>query len=330
VLLVCQKNFKMIPIKLQTVRPFIFETVDLEDNHNVLARGKGELHEKVFQFCTKKVQEMIEKSKEKLSGNPKQPTIPLIRLRVLYSDEDQLCNPVRLGQQFAKEVANPGDIIKFIKQASKKTKGTQVVKDETALKSAFQAQRTRAEDVVDQYFADMEVDEQKLELFQSKTLSELCRRLVDNDDDDAADIILKQEMEMAITFLHDKNAVEDDIHDFMADFRDFKGDEIHNKILGMLDANTTRRVVPAANNVSLIDSGSDEDDDAGGSRNTTATASRGTARGRGARGAARGARGRGRGAKAAAAAMPAPDPPSPALNIRVNVRTHDYPYCIIW
>lgn len=317
-LLISQKNFKMIPIKLETVRPFIFETIDLEDYQEELDDAEGDLHEKVYQFCVRKIQQMIEKSKEKLSGNPKQPTIPLIRLRVIYNDEEQLCNPIRLGQQFTKDIANSTDVVKFIKQVSKKSKGAQVRVDESVLKAAYQqAQQTRAEDVVNQYFADLQADDQKLELFHSKTLSEMCRRLVDNDDDDAADIILKHEMKLAINYLQEKNATDENIKDFITDFRDFKGDEVHNSILGMLDANPNKRTqVASSNNGGL--GGSSSDDDVVLARPAGRGAVRG-GRGASARGAntsTRGTRGRGRGAKAAAP----PDPPSTGLNVKVNVR----------
>lgn len=44
-------------------------------------------------------------------GDRKQPTKPLIRLRVEYSNEMEFFNPIRFGQQFADRVANPTDMI---------------------------------------------------------------------------------------------------------------------------------------------------------------------------------------------------------------------------
>lgn len=43
---------------------------------------------------------MIEKAKEKLTGHEEQPTKPLIRLRLLYDEEEQMFNAIRFGQQF--------------------------------------------------------------------------------------------------------------------------------------------------------------------------------------------------------------------------------------
>lgn len=49
---------------------------------------------------------------------------------------------------------------------------------------------TRVEDIVDRYFR--EVDENfRLEVLYPKSINELCRRLVEYDDDDAAENIIK-------------------------------------------------------------------------------------------------------------------------------------------
>ena len=49
-------------------------------------------------------------------GDPLQPQVPLIRLRVEYTDENQMFNAVRFGLQYTARVANPSDIVLFRKQ----------------------------------------------------------------------------------------------------------------------------------------------------------------------------------------------------------------------
>lgn len=51
---------------------------------------------------------MIEKAKEKLTGHAEQPRLPLIRLRLLYSDENQMFNHIRFGQRFNTRVRCTG------------------------------------------------------------------------------------------------------------------------------------------------------------------------------------------------------------------------------
>lgn len=46
-----------------------------------------------------------------ITGNKKQPTLPLVRLRVEYSNEMEYFNPIRFGQQFGERVANPTEMI---------------------------------------------------------------------------------------------------------------------------------------------------------------------------------------------------------------------------
>jgi double-strand break repair protein MRE11 len=92
-------------------------------------------------------------------------------------------------------VANSGDIVTF-KRAFKRNKNEIKPLDRSLLTDAYNAQdnadklETRVEDIAEKYFKD--VDESKqLGLLFSKGLSEMCRRLVDYDDDDAATNILE-------------------------------------------------------------------------------------------------------------------------------------------
>lgn len=50
---------------------------------------------------------MIKRAEEKLTGHPEQPTLPLIRLRLQYNDENQMFNHIRFGQQFNLRVSVP-------------------------------------------------------------------------------------------------------------------------------------------------------------------------------------------------------------------------------
>lgn len=48
---------------------------------------------------------MIEKAKAKINPDcPQQPKLPLIRLRVIYTNEDYIFNSIRFGQQYAERV----------------------------------------------------------------------------------------------------------------------------------------------------------------------------------------------------------------------------------
>lgn len=97
-------KFKLNPIKLKTVRPFIFESIDMIDYVDEYGLDEIDASEKVWEIAKNKVEEMISKAQEKLSGDERQPQLPLIRLRISYTNEAQMFNAIRFGQQFNQRV----------------------------------------------------------------------------------------------------------------------------------------------------------------------------------------------------------------------------------
>ncbi len=67
-------TFKIDPIRLQTIRPFIIESTRLQGSGIHVSDEEG-----VYAFVTNKVKAMIEKVKEE---NPSTDKIPLVRLKV--------------------------------------------------------------------------------------------------------------------------------------------------------------------------------------------------------------------------------------------------------
>ncbi|MPC86126.1 Double-strand break repair protein MRE11A [Portunus trituberculatus] len=55
------------------------------------------------------------------SGHPRQPTLPLIRVRVHYSDEAEIFNVSRFGFKFDGLVANTEDLVSFVREKVKNT-----------------------------------------------------------------------------------------------------------------------------------------------------------------------------------------------------------------
>lgn len=104
-----QKEFILTPIPLKTVRPFIFKTIVLSEEN--LGEEEVNENEKVQEFLKAKVNDAIEEAERNRSGDPKQPTLPLVRLNVFYEREGQNFNQMRFGQNFTGMVANPSDIL---------------------------------------------------------------------------------------------------------------------------------------------------------------------------------------------------------------------------
>ncbi|KAI8130922.1 Double-strand break repair protein MRE11 [Lucilia cuprina] len=152
VLEIYKDKFQMKPIPLQTVRPFVFESVNIMDLAEELRLDEGDASNKVRAMAEEKVEVMLEKAKQLLTGHPKQPTLPSIRLRLVFTDEDQMFNGIRLGQMFNDRVANPGDMIHF-KKMIKKEKKEKSNFDKEEMKNQFKKMEgesaARVEDLVE-------------------------------------------------------------------------------------------------------------------------------------------------------------------------------------
>lgn len=192
-LLVHGTEFKLEPIPLRTVRPFVFETLDLGQFENELKFKEKNAPQRVQDFIAARIETMITRAESQRSGHPSQPKLPLIRLRVIYDAEVQMFNAVRFGNQYHGRVANPIDMILFKKNA-KRTPTDVMPVDKEAMKQVFENgdinEHVRVEDIVSRYFAEADPSA-KLEVLYAKSMNEMCRRLVDHDDDDAMETILK-------------------------------------------------------------------------------------------------------------------------------------------
>jgi len=135
-LLIHKNQFKMEKIRLQTVRPFIFETINLIEYYDELGLDCGDVQAKVQKFIVERIESMLQQANEKLTSHPKQPKLPLLRLRVHYTEEEQIFNTIRFGQQYNNKVANPTDMLIF-KRIKKTTKSDLNPLDQSIMNEAF-------------------------------------------------------------------------------------------------------------------------------------------------------------------------------------------------
>ncbi|EAT48950.1 AAEL000034-PA, partial [Aedes aegypti] len=279
--------FRLDPIRLQTVRPFIFESVNMAEYFDELGLDEGDVQQKMQNFAAERIEDMIKRAKEKLTENEKQPKVPLIRLRLEITDVEQQFNAIRFGQQYSGRVANPQDMIVFKKKITK-AKDELKPLDKDALLEAYQNQReataNRAEEVVDRYFKEADEDKQ-LELLCSKSMSELTKRMVDYEDDDAADCIIKFYERQVMNHLEGQAVNEDNIDEVLEGFRSKERDtsNAHDSDEDIDDkpkANSTSIFVPP---VTTAGTGRGGKGSRGGrgSRSTAASNSTGRGRGRG-------------------------------------------------
>ncbi len=138
------KEFEFEPIRLRSVRPFIFDDINLMDEQNKGAVLKTKVQ--VNKFLKSKVKEMIARANQEWAElhqdedqDQPEPMLPLIRLRVDYSggpDEHkgfEVGNPQRFGQDFTTTVANPRDIVSFHRRSQAASRKSKVTMDQPDL-----------------------------------------------------------------------------------------------------------------------------------------------------------------------------------------------------
>ena len=108
-----QDKFRIIPIKLETQRPFIYDQFELKQYSD-----KIKTQEDIEHLIEKKVEECLDKVKEGRKSNPKlyNDLLPLIRLKIEYSGYT-IIKMNSILNKFSNLVANPGDMVQFWKKS---------------------------------------------------------------------------------------------------------------------------------------------------------------------------------------------------------------------
>ncbi|BGO97365.1 Double-strand break repair protein MRE11 [Rhodotorula toruloides] len=145
------KEFEFEPIRLRSVRPFVFEEISLLDYHEKQTDDRKKLMSKVAvtKYLKTKVNELIQRANQEWDelhpdDDDSERLLPLIRLRVDYSggpdgnSQFEVGNPQRFGQDFVDKVANPRDIVQFHrKSTTRKAKVTINQPNLSALEAAM-------------------------------------------------------------------------------------------------------------------------------------------------------------------------------------------------
>ncbi|XP_051813454.1 double-strand break repair protein MRE11 [Acanthochromis polyacanthus] len=214
-------NLQKIPLK--TVRQFFIQDVVLGDYQDLFTPDTPHATKKVEEFCYAKVTEMLEEAERERLGCPLTPEKPLIRLRVDYSGGFETFNTARFSQRFVDRVANPKDIIHFLRRREQK----EDIKDEfnvdyNKLVKTTAVEGLRAEDLVKRYF---EAAEQKvqLSLLTEQGMGKAIQEFVDKDEKDAIEELSTYQLEKTQRHLQARGVnTEQDIDTEIRLFRDSK------------------------------------------------------------------------------------------------------------
>lgn len=314
-LLIRENDFRLEPIKLRTVRPFIFDSLDLANYKDQLNVRRMDVQEQVRKIVEERVEEMLERAKGKLTGHPKQPKEPIIRLRVLFENEEQIFNTIRFGQGYVGRVANPNDMILRQKQPKKREEVKPL--DKAALQEVMAEERAnkqvRVEDIVGQYFETVAGGGgAKLQVLSAMCMSDVMRRLVDSEDFHSADFLADFHIDRAVEFLQQKQPEEANAAECLSEFQQLAKKTLKDGIeaLESSGVNVQTEAVrqrfleeatpKTANSASKRGEGDEDDDDVSiVSVSKAATARTVAAKPRAARGTAKAARGAASGARTA-------------------------------
>ncbi|XP_076765796.1 double strand break repair nuclease mre11 [Xylocopa sonorina] len=304
ILTVSKKQFKIKELKLETVRPFLFDNLDLREVE-IPSKPSEELSISVYNFVDDYIENVLmSKLATQLSGNSKQPTLPLLRLRILYNSDKEMFDPIKLAQKYCDEVANPMEMVIFRKPLSSGGKASTLYADdgydEMAQILSYDDEnrdwKTTVQSGLKKYFS-LEENKDKLTVLTVNGLNEALNRFVDGGDTDAFKDIVSHQMNKTIVHLETCEVdTSESIHDEIKNFRDKRleqEEEEMEEMQAVFCNPKNKRIEKKLNtvldeNVTVL---SDHDEDGTITYRAVPKKVRGTGKSRGSRG---GGRGRGK------------------------------------
>ncbi|KAK7597819.1 hypothetical protein V9T40_010044 [Parthenolecanium corni] len=219
---VCKRKFKVDTLRLKTVRPFICETVSLSECN--LPELGDNTSAKVQDYLEERINFWIDEAKKQLTGHDKQPTLPLIRVRVEYKDEEQTFNTIRFGQRFHSRVANPTDLVllkREKKASSRKTKDNDRDEreelDELLENESGEDWESKMNYYMLRYFD--EVSRKTLQVLSLTGMNDAVTSFVEKNDKEKFKMILDHQMNKVCKYLCDKKIDVDRIDEEIENYR---------------------------------------------------------------------------------------------------------------
>ncbi|KAH6903153.1 DNA repair and meiosis protein Mre11 [Coprinopsis sp. MPI-PUGE-AT-0042] len=223
------KGFKLTPIPLRTVRPFVIDEVVLEDAAEEEGLDVNDTVE-IGKWLRLKVNTLIDQAhtifEERnargiAAGEPElPPMLPLVRLKVDTTNVTQTSNPIRFGQEFQGRVANPRDLLVFHRskaKGGKKATKTELDNptlsiDDPTLTTEEKLAKVRVGTLVSEYLRA-----QELQLLAEGGMSDAIRMFVEKDDIHAIQTHVHKSLKNMLKNVEAGEEVdEDDLEDLLA------------------------------------------------------------------------------------------------------------------
>lgn len=188
ILEVTGKSFQMKPIVLKSPRPFVMADVSLSSVQPALNPQNIKAIEK---FLTAKIDELVLQAQnewitrqENTAATLDSAPLPLVRLKVDYSNGFTSFNPHRFGHLFVGKVANPKEVIFFYRKRAKPSPNDPILKPQSN-NQLVDRQRsnnpaTKMEDLVKDFLSI-----QNLDIFPQNEFGDIVQIFVEKDDKDS-------------------------------------------------------------------------------------------------------------------------------------------------
>ena len=220
VLSITGRDYKVEPIRLKTVRPFVMREIVLaEEKEAVKLAKKASNRTELTRFLEGKVNEMIEQAnqeweeaqgEEELDEDQERPK-PLIRLRVEYTPPEggnfDCENPQRFSNRFVGKVANVNDVVQFHRKkvgAAKRTQNGAEMPEEATLAS-LAIDSVKVEKLVREFLTA-----QSLTILPQNSFGDAVSQFVDKDDKHAMELFVSENLIKQVESLMKMDNVDED------------------------------------------------------------------------------------------------------------------------
>ena len=230
VLSVTGRDFKVEPIRLKTVRPFVMKEIVLHEDKSAKVLAKKENNRtKLTQYLMSVVDDLIAQARTEwleAQDEPEQDEeidvpLPLVRLRVEYSAPDggsfDCENPQRFSNRFVGKVANVNDVVQFYRKkagATRKTTDGASLPEESVL-AQLSIDSVKIEKLVREFLTA-----QSLTILPQNSFGDAVSQYVDKDDKHAMEMFVNESLSNQIKNLMDVDQVdEEDLQNAMDKYK---------------------------------------------------------------------------------------------------------------
>ena len=222
ILSITGREFKSEPIRLKTVRPFVYKDLVLSEHKEAMQMARKDNHRtELTRFLVRVVDELIEQAigewreaqeEARMDDDEEPPEVPLplIRLRVETSIPDSTAsfdveNPQRFSNRFVGKVANTNDVVQFHRKKktalSSMRKVAGDVEDQEIMSHLQGLDTVKVEKLVREFLAA-----QSLTILPQNYFGDAVSQFIDKDDKHAMESFVNDSLANQIKHLLDLDA----------------------------------------------------------------------------------------------------------------------------